>query len=549
MLDIFFNALNTWGPLGNLKQVPLAGGSAQQWANSSYSIVFGDSTNWILGFGRSTNIIGPDTKWVMDWNDLWNLIPLGKTSKWNYAKALLLGTVGATDLIIGPKVGLNYGTQDITVTSKKKAGLTITYTDVDDSKAGIRNARIVILCLGSLTTIALNVLARIANMSEALSTSSTTRAILQSSLQFSSNTLTPRMISLLTVAEVLNDCVKKLKEEMEAAKGAAEQVKKETEDVVRASSNLLIADLGNNQSGLSIEPRMSASKALLDQSIGKIELGSEVVVSEMRSSAPNLMGEQLGQLQAKFLEIENSASAKALTHASYTLNATEGPVEFNVSNAQASISLSPGQGGVNALIASNNTATLRGDNVIQIESGKHVALRVTDNQASQNNLTLNGTNITLECGAAGTGPSFTMNGDGNALTLRQGNKLLSPTVVEITNSKVEMSSTENQMLVGRIVAQPAQISLSALSAGVGSKISADAASINLSIGLAEITANQSSIKLGVGLSHITITADAITLEAVNLKSQAQMISELEVTIEKKVAQAMAQYQSTLTKQD
>ena len=545
MLDILFNALNTWGPLGNLKQVPLGATSPQQWANSSYSIIFGSSTNWILGFGRSTNIIGPDTKWVMDWNDLWNLIPI-KTSALNYVKALSLGAVGATDLIIGPKTALNYGTKDISVTSKREKSISITYSDVDDSKAVIRKVRIAVLLLGSLVTISLNVLARIANMSQALASSATTRTTLQVSLQLSSNALTPRMISLLTVLEVAFDCVEALKKQAKEAKEKAELAAKEGKDTAAASTNLILSDVNNNQSAPLIQPRVSRASILLAEQKDSLLRDSQALIQEIQEAVPSASQEQFNALQARVVEIERSTAELIEQRGSYALAASDGPITFNVSNDQATVTLSPTPLGGNASIRATNSAVLNATKSVQVESAKHVGLRVTDVGSSQSNLSLQGTGIILQCGDSTSGLSFTMNGDGKAITLAQGNKLVSPTCLEISDSNLELSS-KNLAQVGKIVAQPARISLSALSGELGSKITADATSINLSIGLAKITADQSSIKLEVGQSSITIDLQGVVINGTNIKNQVDMLIEQNATFNKRVIDAIEEHKSSLEK--
>jgi len=550
MLDLAFNVLNTWGPLGNLKQVPLGGSSAQQWANSSYSIIYGSSTNWILGFGRSTNILGPDTKWVMDWNELWNLIPIGSSkSAGNYFKAIGVGAVGSTDLIIGPKNALNYGVQDISVTSKKKKSISITYSDVVESKEKIGKIRIAILVIGSLVTIGANVLARIVFMSEALSSSATTRQLTQNGLQVGSNFLTPRMISLLTVLEVAFDCVKKLTDAKKIEEKAID-AKNTAEKAQTGAGNALISELSDQQSKNLIAPLLLNAGDKLQEVVDEVKREASIVVQEMSAAIPdaNPIQNQLDVLEAKVTEIERSSLSKALNHASYALSADTGPVSFDVSN-KASINLSADANGGKASIAATNSAELKGTNRVHVLSDQHITLRLGDDQNSQNNLTLDGADITLRCGAPNAGPAFTMNGNGEKLVLARGDNLLSSDKLEIINKKVGLSS-KHQLQTGKVVVEPAKFTLSADNIGAGSTVVGDSSSLSLSVGvMAKIVANQNSIKLEVGQSSITIDLSGVVIKGTNVKTQAEMMAELETMIDKKVSEAMSQSQAPLEKKD
>lgn len=114
-LDAIFEYVNQFTPLGSYKGVNL-NGSPEKWVNSKFDIVFGNSASWILGFGRTTSLLGPDLKVVMDWSIVLDAIPLGF-----YGSAVSFGKGGATDLILANKDSLNYGNIDSTFTRKKIA--------------------------------------------------------------------------------------------------------------------------------------------------------------------------------------------------------------------------------------------------------------------------------------------------------------------------------------------------------------------------------------------------------------------------------------------
>lgn len=130
MLDIIFGPLLDYGPLGTLNNttisVPNADGTTSQqaavWYNSQSSILFGDSSSWLIGLGRITNVFGPDLKVICDWTIALEWIPgLSQlSSKYPNFYGALMGTGGSTDFILGGKDLFNYGaTTDFTFTRKK----------------------------------------------------------------------------------------------------------------------------------------------------------------------------------------------------------------------------------------------------------------------------------------------------------------------------------------------------------------------------------------------------------------------------------------------
>lgn len=115
-LDAIFEYVSQFTNLGSYKGVNL-NGSNEKWVNSKFDIVFGNSASWILGFGRTTSLLGPDLKMVMDWSIVLDAMPA--VGKWGYLSAFGFGKGGATDLILANKDSLNYGNIDSTFSRKK----------------------------------------------------------------------------------------------------------------------------------------------------------------------------------------------------------------------------------------------------------------------------------------------------------------------------------------------------------------------------------------------------------------------------------------------
>jgi len=121
MLDLIIGPFLEYGPLGDLNKTSVDGKN-EVWYNSKIDITFGDTTSWLIGLGRMTNISGPDLKVVSDWSFIFELIPEPTNKALRWGKSLLLGAGGATDLILGGKDSLNYGhTQDISIVRKNES--------------------------------------------------------------------------------------------------------------------------------------------------------------------------------------------------------------------------------------------------------------------------------------------------------------------------------------------------------------------------------------------------------------------------------------------
>jgi len=552
MLDILFNALNTWGPLGNLKQVPLGATSPQQWANSSYSIIFGSSTNWVLGFGRSTNILGPDIKVIMDWNEFINFT----TKKGDFANsrnfgfASVFGMVGSSDLILGGKNLLNYGDMDMTFVRKKqetvKRELANKTGTVVWPYAWIRLS----VGLASFVLIGLNVLARIVNMSQALASDVTTRNLLQSSLQFASSTLEPRLIGLLNAYELLLWIKDDMEKQLRVVAPAVKVVSVTAADIAKATTNLTQSDLVNNQ-------QKSILNLLIDDKRDEIndvkkdteENANSVVtllVKALSAAADKAVAtsEQSIYRQIRALDVSNVDAA--LQRNSFRL-ATDVDISLVASRYdKARVNLSQSNGSWDATMFAAGNARLQGQGNVLIESDQNVSVRISDRGGSHNNLSLNGTNITLQCGNAFTGPSFTMNGADKTLTLQQGGKI-SPAKIEVKDKSVVISSA-HALNVGSVTAKPQEISIRTGDETAFSSLEMTPSKFSFCVNpLVKIIGNEDSIELSVGPSKIIIDATGVVIKGTNVKTQVQMMNELETMIDQKLAKAMSKDQ-TLVKE-
>ncbi len=121
-IDAIVGILELFDPLGHfaLQGDNILTGKREKWKNSKYDIVFGDSTNFIIGLGRQTIVAGPDIKSILDWTVLFDW--LGEKIENKAGKFLYdftFGQGGSTDFILGNKNLFNYGTADFSVTRKK----------------------------------------------------------------------------------------------------------------------------------------------------------------------------------------------------------------------------------------------------------------------------------------------------------------------------------------------------------------------------------------------------------------------------------------------
>jgi hypothetical protein len=134
-IDAIVGILELFDPLGHfaLQGDNILTGKREKWKNSKYDIVFGDSTNFIIGLGRQTIVAGPDIKSILDWTVLFDW--LGEKIENKAGKFLYdftFGQGGSTDFILGNKNLFNYGTADFSVTRKAKSATEVKLKHDDD---------------------------------------------------------------------------------------------------------------------------------------------------------------------------------------------------------------------------------------------------------------------------------------------------------------------------------------------------------------------------------------------------------------------------------
>jgi|GEM_PF-2750167 len=354
MLDIIFGALNTWGPLGNIKEVPLGVTSPQQLFNSSYSIIFGDSTNWILGLGRQTNILGPDIKLIMDWTELLGTLSK-KEENSNILRSLLMGQGGSSDMILGGKNLLNYGKMDTTFSRKAIESVKRELANKGENKHWPHKGIILCIILGASVLIGLNVLARTVYMTQALSADPATRTLLQSLFQLISKTLEPRLIGLLTTYELSLWIVEQGKPVPEKTANLSKEVSVTVKDITTATTNLTQAELVNNQSAQQIQPMIENKKESLivikDQAEQMAESAATLLLQALQTASNKAVAQSTAQMNIRLSQLDTSNANCVIERDSYSLTTRQGPISLETANRAARVNLGDNNGGGNATVA------------------------------------------------------------------------------------------------------------------------------------------------------------------------------------------------------
>jgi len=248
MLDLIIGPFLEYGPLGDLNKTSVDGKN-EVWYNSKIDITFGDTTSWLIGLGRMTNISGPDLKVVADWSFIFELIPEPTNKALRWGKSLLLGAGGATDLILGGKDSLNYGhTQDTNIIRKNAAPLEIKIFK-DKLKAGeslFPKALIALIVLPYLTLLTIVVTSRFAYMQVGAFSEKNLREQVRGALNLSAPLIESRWVACLHLYETytytsgeLKKLTAKLKKDVDDAQ---ETMENHSYKLAAEAKNILIVD-------------------------------------------------------------------------------------------------------------------------------------------------------------------------------------------------------------------------------------------------------------------------------------------------------------------
>lgn len=521
-LDIIYNALNTFGPLGNLRSTPVGATAEQNWINSKYDIVFGDTTSWILGFGRTTNVLGSDLKLVMDWTDLLSYFSV--VSKYPKTSALLWGQGGSTDIILGTKNLINYGSSDFTITRKKDKTTEIKL--IGEEWPNI--ALLVMISVAVVTLVGLNIGARVVFMTPTpWVTTDTDRKRVQSSLQFSSSTILPRFYALLVIYERISKFARDINNEVAKINDALDSLAKELREATSEIANQAVI-VGKSPHG---------SKVLLAE-LNNDKNQLKRISADVVNSVDDLLvsvSEAVG-IQLNGRSVEESNIKMKTSFSSYQLDSA-GTIAFNVLNDDKApiLKLSLCEDG-SLISESDGQTTINSEKQVTIKSPEHLTLKINDtpNDEARIELLKNGGSdgrlIHLACGSPLSGSSISM--AEKTIKLQNGITKIDR-YIEIDNSSVTVCGGPELVSAGTMKATAKDIKIEAGLPPLRPSITLDSEGISLSVGpLCSIIMDPTSIKFKVGENELKLNIISLEEQAVAIKTQSQLISDMKTTIEK-----------------
>ncbi len=247
MLDLIIGPLLEYGPLGDLNRTSVDGKN-EVWYNSKIDITFGDSTSWLIGLGRMTNIFGPDLKVVADWLFISELlidkIPLTKLK--NILEPLS-GSRGATDLILGGKDSLNYGpTKDISIVRKKDKPLEVKIFGQTKGQKLWPTPLVKLIIFPYLVLLTIVVTSRLAYMQVGKFSEKNVRDQVRGALNMSAPLIESRWVACLLLYEKLTFTADELKIQTAKFNSVAEEFSKQVDaDAAKLQAlpeNILITD-------------------------------------------------------------------------------------------------------------------------------------------------------------------------------------------------------------------------------------------------------------------------------------------------------------------
>ena len=249
MLDLIIGPFLEYSPLGDLNKTSVDG-KGEFWYNSKVDITFGDTTTWLIGLGRITNVCGPDLKIIADLTFFIDNLMGKVASKLPKTKEfldVLSGTGGSTDVIFGVKDLINYGhTQDTNIIRKNTAPLEIKiFKDkLNPGESLFPKALIALIVLPYLTLLTIVVTSRFAFMQVGIFSEEKLREQVKGALNLSAPLIESRWVVCLKLYEKLtytSDQLKKTTEKLKTeANKLAYEVNKNAKKLKAQASNILI---------------------------------------------------------------------------------------------------------------------------------------------------------------------------------------------------------------------------------------------------------------------------------------------------------------------
>lgn len=500
MLDLIIGPFLEYSPLGDLNKTSVDG-KDEFWYNSKVDITFGDTTTWLIGLGRITNVCGPDLKIIADWTFFIDKLMGKVASKLPKTKKyldVLSGTGGSTDVIFGVKDLINYGhTQDTNIIRKNTAPLEIKIFK-DKLKPGeslFPKALIALIVLPYLTLLTIVVTSRFAFMQVGIFSEEKLREQVKGALNLSAPLIESRWVACLKLYEKLtytSDQLKKTTEKLKTeANKLANEVNKNAKKLKAQASNILI--------------NSELQKAIGDhtQIVRDYINGSKKVTEEIATKAVDAL-----KISAPFLgepsqEIIKSNTGLDSTYNSLSYNAVE-KIKLNVSGKSDSVlELTPDKINLQSKGVALNLGKI-GDvsGMVDISfSSPDGVVKLGGTGDSLSHMTINNESLVIQSGKTNTKNPTIKLSEGQ-LELRCGPAITNPEIV-IENDKVTirvgatglgssfvMTDDSIELKVGPLSTLSMTKSGTILKSGLGSSTKWDATGISMSVG-------ENAIKLGL----------------------------------------------------
>ena len=509
MFDLIIGPLLEYGPLGDLNKTSI-NGKDEVWYNSKTDITFGDTTTWLIGLGRMTNISGPDLKVVADWSFIFDLIPEPTNKVLRLGKSLLFGAGGATDLILGGKDSLNYGhTQDISIVRKKEPPLEVKIFGKNPNRGEkfLPNSLLLLIILPYLVLLTIVVTSRLAYMQVGKFSEKNVRDQVRGALNMSAPLIESRWVACLILFEKLS-CAKdvvqknvnitlKLIEDTVTINQVAlrnalllpdntlitQNIQDQIENVIDGAS------VFNENQSVAQQKAFKESADLIKMSLPKITFATETEnKDEYKYSTTNLHSNHYAvnynaqenislKVAGQYLD-DKLTSLELLSDNAY-LSAPDAKINIGTIGSKGKIEIKSSH--------KDGQIVLSSENIFSTIMIKNQSLTIRSGSVGNQTPTiaLAEGSLMIRCGPAQTGPKILFNNDQVMITA--GNRLAR------TGPKFVMTNDGIELAVG---AGPDQSALKISSAGIEIKSGATASTTWNADGI-DMKAAENAIKIGL----------------------------------------------------
>ena len=536
MLDIIIGTCLEYNALG--KYSKNISGKEELWYNSKIDITFGDTTTWLIGLGRITNVCGPDVKIIADWGFFFDLIPAPHFA-YKISQAVLMGTGGSTDVIFGTKDLINYGhTQDTNIIRKNTAPLEIKYFNDKNKPEWLFPGQLVgLIVFPYLALLTLVVTSRFAYMQVGQFSTMDSRDTLRGALNTYAPMVESRWIACLKVYETFNFTAYNLKKAVdnltEMNNKVPEKSKDHAEKLSLLAQNVLITSTLKNE--------MEYQKKIIEEYL-KGNLKDFKVIKTAAEDAIKVSADYLGEISQEITQsnIGLHASFKSLIYN------TEEKIKLVVKKddkSTSSIELTPRKFNIESAGVTFQIGSIAGTNgnfhFSSSEPKAFISLGFDDNISS---MTILKENILIRSGKSPE-KTPTIELEEGKLKLRCGSAISNPEIV-IENDKVTIKVGAAEASGSSFVMTDDSIELKV---GNNSALKISRDSIDIGHGESSTKWNNAGVILSVAESKMMIALAKIVEMSSTMKKTIDGVQSAQKTLSKDHGDAILELKAAVLK--